>query len=125
MNLITIYTLLLLHWFADFVLQTDEQAKQKSTSLKFLIEHTLTYSSVFIIFGLVFMAFNIITTNILSLLIFVGITFISHTITDYFTSRINSRLYKNNKIHEFFVSVGFDQFLHYLQLFLTFYILFC
>lgn len=44
-------------------------------------------------------------------------TLVCHTITDYFTSRLNTKLYKANKIHEFFVSIGFDQILHYVQLF--------
>jgi len=51
------------------------------------------------------------------------ITFIAHTITDFFTSRINSSLWKMGKVHYFFVSVGFDQFLHFAQLFLTYWFL--
>jgi hypothetical protein len=48
------------------------------------------------------------------------ITFIFHTITDYFTSRLNSKLWKKGDVHNFFVSIGFDQVLHYVQLFLTY-----
>lgn len=51
------------------------------------------------------------------------ITFIAHTITDYFTSRLNSKLWSEGKVHNFFVSVGFDQVLHYVQLFTTYYLL--
>ena len=34
---------LFIHWIADFVLQTDSQAKGKSTSIKMLLKHTVTY----------------------------------------------------------------------------------
>jgi hypothetical protein len=55
--------------------------------------------------------------------LFVLITFIAHTITDYFTSRLNSKLWQQGKVHNFFISVGFDQVLHYIQLFTTYYLL--
>lgn len=33
MNLIEIFSIIIIHWFADFVLQTDKQAKGKSKNL--------------------------------------------------------------------------------------------
>jgi hypothetical protein len=57
---------------------------------------------------------------------FLGITFISHFITDYITSRIVKRKFENNEygspIPNFgaFSIIGFDQVLHYTQLFLTY-----
>jgi len=56
-------------------------------------------------------------------LLFMGITFICHTATDYFTSRVNAKLWEKGQVHNFFVSIGFDQYLHYIQLFVTFYYL--
>ena len=141
MNLIEIFSIIIIHWFADFVLQTDKQAKDKSKNWSDLLEHTLSYSTIWFIVG-----------NLLWILyddIWIGakfalITFIAHTITDYFTSRLNSKLipkreyahnygnvidkysffrYKTENWHNFFVSVGFDQVLHYIQLFLTYYYL--
>lgn len=32
----------------------------------------------------------------------------------------NGSLWEQKKVHEFFVSIGFDQLLHYIQLILTF-----
>jgi len=55
---------------------------------------------------------------------FVLITFVAHTITDYFTSRLNAKLWAKGDVHNFFVSVGFDQVLHYVQLFVTYQLLF-
>jgi hypothetical protein len=58
-----------------------------------------------------------------AVVMFSGITFVAHTATDYVTSRINARLWEEKKVHWFFVSIGFDQFLHYTQLLLTYHLL--
>jgi hypothetical protein len=61
--------------------------------------------------------------------VFVFITFVLHTTTDYYTSRIVSKKFANNHygspIPNFgaFSIIGFDQVLHYVQLFLTYYYL--
>jgi len=128
MNLIEILGILGIHWFADFVMQTDKQAKGKSKNWSYLISHTKSYSLIWFIVG----AFVLVANDNYKwfeyhrwdLLKFVVITFAAHTITDYFTSRLNSKLWADGKIHNFFVSVGFDQYLHYIQLFLTYWYLF-
>jgi len=129
MNLIEIFSILGIHWFADFVLQTDKQAKGKSKNWSNLLSHTLTYSFVWLMLGFI-IAISLIIFNPdnlkytpLDVFLFSIITFITHTITDYFTSRLNSKLWKQGKVHNFFVSVGFDQYLHYIQLFLTYWYL--
>lgn len=127
MTLIEIFGIIMIHWIADFVLQTDKQAKGKSKNWSDLLGHTLTYSSVWvfascILFGLNNKTLTTFDYVYLSLL-FGVITFVCHTITDYFTSRLNSKLWTKGDVHNFFVSVGFDQVLHYIQLFLTFHIL--
>lgn len=122
MNLIEIFSILLIHWIADFVLQTDKQAKGKSKNWSDLLSHTGIYSLIWLIPSLI-MFFNQTELGIIKAVSFVLITFICHTITDYFTSRLNSKLWAKGQIHNFFVSVGFDQVLHYIQLFLTYYLL--
>lgn len=104
------------HWIADFVLQTDKMAQNKSKDFKWLLIHTLTYSSVYFVALFPFFGF-------LFALKFAVITFIFHTLTDFITSRVNSKLWSEGKVHNFFVAVGFDQFLHDVQLILTFYFL--
>jgi len=47
------------------------------------------------------------------------VTFVTHFVTDAITSRINTRLWQEKQVHWFFVSVGFDQFIHYITLALT------
>ena len=52
--------------------------------------------------------------------IFCMINFPMHLATDYFTSRLNAVLWADGKVHDFFVSVGFDQWLHFVALALTY-----
>lgn len=103
------------HWFADFVMQTDKEATGKSKNMKDLLSHTVKYSVMWIIPAMIMLGFHGFT--------FAVITFICHTVTDYFTSRLNSKLWAEGKVHNFFVSIGFDQWLHYVQLFLTYLLL--
>lgn len=133
MNLIEIFSIIIIHWIADFVLQTDKQAQGKSKNWNDLLDHTITYSSIWFIISLIGYLLLVsqqenIPPHNLSIaackpIVFTLITFIAHTITDYFTSRLNSRLWEQKKVHNFFVSVGFDQVLHYIQLFTTYYYL--
>lgn len=128
-NIWIVLIILAIHWFADFVMQTDMQAKNKSTDNEYLLEHTLTYCSIWMIASsaVVLASFyngNLNMQLILNLFFFTCITFVLHTITDYITSRINSKLWAEGKTHEFFVSIGFDQLLHFTQLLLTYQLLF-
>lgn len=118
-NVGMVLCILFVHWFADFVLQTDSQAKEKSSSNMALTGHVLMYTVVWMLF----ITISVMITENVNLLWFIPITFVSHWITDYFTSRLNKKLWNKGNTHTFFVSVGFDQFLHYIQLFLTYYFL--
>jgi len=120
MNLYEILGILLIHWFADFVLQTDKQAKGKSKNWTDLLSHTTNYSLVWLIISI---GYCCILHTPPIVLLFAPITFICHTVTDYYTSRINSQLWEKNKVHDFFVCIGFDQWLHYAQLFITYWLL--
>ena len=115
-----LFGILFFHWLFDFCFQTDWQATNKSKSNKALLSHTGIYSLCWFIVAASYGTWKV---NDFLGLEFMTITFICHTITDYFTSRLNSKLWKEQKVHYFFVSVGFDQLLHYIQLVLTFYFL--
>jgi hypothetical protein len=128
LSLIEIFSIIFIHWVADFVLQTDKQAKGKSKNWSDLLGHTITYTLSFgtIAYWITFLYLAIIKSKIsvpIEILWFLPITFVCHTITDYFTSRLNSKLWAKGDTHNFFVSVGADQVLHYVQLFLTYYLL--
>ena len=117
---IVIY-IIIVHWIADFVLQTDKMAKGKSSNLEDLLSHTIVYSGFIGLASCFFL--SPYKHGFLEPSLFMTITFFCHTITDYFTSRLNSNLWSKGKTHYFFVSVGFDQILHYAQLFITYYLL--
>jgi len=126
-TLTEIFSILIIHWIADFVLQTDKQAKGKSKNWSDLLKHTYNYSTIWIFASCLLIGFTNKTQTaqwyMLHSLAFASITFIAHTITDYFTSRLNSKLWAKGDVHNFFVSIGFDQVLHYIQLFTTYYLL--
>jgi hypothetical protein len=119
-TILIIFFILTVHWVSDFILQTDDEANRKSFDNKKLIEHTSTYSIVWFWCSLCLYLMGHLP---IAILLFAPITFVLHTITDYYTSKINKRLWMKNDPHNFFVSVGFDQLLHYVQLFLTFWLL--
>lgn len=110
-----IFIILLAHYTADFKLQTDWQAKNKSSNNKALLLHTSCYALV------MFLGAVAMDLTFLQSLAFATITFVSHTATDYITSRRNKELWEAGKNHEFFDGVGLDQLSHYVQLFLTYY----
>lgn len=128
MNNINLYEMILIfliHFFGDFVLQTHWQATNKSKDNRALTMHVSTYSLVWVLpMSILFYMgpYNFIGSIFMGI-IFSLITFGCHWVTDYYTSRLNSKLWAKGDVHNFFVSVGFDQVLHYAQLFTTYYIL--
>lgn len=105
--------ILLIHFLADFGLQTHDQAINKSSSNKYLLMHVGVYTGVFL-------AFAFCTMNPWSALAFGLITGIFHFATDYTTSRISKPFFESKDFHNGFVVVGADQFLHVAQLLLTY-----
>jgi hypothetical protein len=114
MEISIIISLILVHFLADFALQTSEQAENKSTDLIQLTYHVLTYSFIWLIF-----AYCLYGSWELAFA-FSGITFVSHWLTDWASSRIGSAYWKNGDLHNGFVVVGADQVWHYIQLLLTY-----
>ncbi len=119
-------SLLVAHFVGDWLLQTNWQALNKSKNNEALTRHVLVYSLCFIPWGLGFASF----------------TFLSHWVTDYFTSRIGAKLwfieldgnYAPNlfdfakvdmrKRGRFWTMIGFDQLIHFIALALTYKLVF-
>lgn len=133
MTLTIIFTIIIVHWIADFIFQAEEWATNKSKSFGSLVCHTIAYTLVWW-FGasLLFIVPSDISifgigVDVPKVFAFCCITFVAHTVTDYFTSKIVSYKFANKEygspIPNFgaFTIIGFDQVLHYVQLFLTYY----
>jgi hypothetical protein len=116
------------HFFGDFIMQTDEMAKGKSTSIYWLTMHVLAYSKTMICFAVVFVIAYFFITNenvdVIMILPYIAINMGLHWVTDYFTSKQTSKLWAQQKVHEFFVMIGLDQFIHATCLIGTYYLLF-
>jgi len=114
--------ILFAHWYADFVGQTNEMAMNKSTDIGWLTYHVSVYTLLMMFFTVlifVILFFGNIISSLPLVLILIPIAvsiFITHWITDFITSKITSKLWKGGKVHKFFIVIGFDQWLHAVQL---------
>lgn len=109
------------HWWADFVCQTDEMATNKSTDIWWLTNHAASYAFYVLLWTIGIMGIYCYTNDsnlpeTFLMLSFTGAIFIAHWVTDFITSKITAKLWKEKKIHKFFVVIGFDQWLHAVQL---------
>lgn len=101
--LVVVY-LLLCHFIADFICQSDYMSFNKWESLLALSWHIFVYVTVLAI--------------MLSVLQFkdIGMYLLTngclHFITDYFSSKVTHFLWEKKETHWFFVVIGLDQFIH-------------
>lgn len=117
-NVYIIIWILFVHWFADFVCQPDRWAKNKSKDSLILAQHVFLYSVIISTVGV-----GLLGVGLMPIIWMFVVSFACHFITDYITSRATSYLYAKGDTHNFFVVIGIDQFLHAVQLLLTFYYL--
>ena len=96
------------HFVADFLMQSDEMAINKSKSNKWLGIHSFVYALPFLWLGWKFAV----------------ITSILHFALDWATSRGTSKLWAANQRHWFFSLIGFDQAIHLTILIGTYAVLF-
>jgi hypothetical protein len=92
-----------LHFLADFLLQTDKMALNKSKSIKWLSIHCSVYVLPFLWFGWKYALAN-------------GLM---HWATDFVTSRLTSKAWASGKRKIFFQIIGADQAIHLTCLLLT------
>jgi len=124
MNILIILTMLVIHWISDFIFQAEKWSLKKSKEWSALLKHTTTYSLLW------FLPIWFLSLDLVCSILFVLITFFFHTLTDYFTSKIVSKKFKDkhfgSPVPNFgaFTLIGLDQLLHHFQLFITWYVLF-
>jgi hypothetical protein len=104
MELTNVLLLVWVHFFGDFVLQSNDMAVKKSKSVKWLLFHTSVYSVLLFLFGVVFALVN----------------FAAHLIVDFFSSRAGAYFHRQDNQKGFFMVLGTDQAIHLTTLFFTY-----
>ena len=115
--ILAILVILLFHYIGDFLLQTDQMAKKKSTDIRWLGAHTLAYT-VALIPAVIILGFMLGKWE--QAVAFVLINGFLHGNVDMITSQINAKLWEKGQIHNFFCMIGFDQLVHSATLLLLF-----
>lgn len=104
-----------IHWVADFTLQSEWMALNKSKNNLALASHAAAYYA-----GItVLMIPALFLFSWYHIFIFTALNGIIHLTVDYVSSRITSYLWKEERVHDFFVIIGLDQFIHVSILYLT------
>ena len=129
----SIILILIGHYIADFIFQTEKLALGKSTSKSLLFEHSLIYSifMTFTIIAVIIVEIGILSVHFygLFLILFFVITLILHFAVDFVSSKITKKLFEKRILYtEFpnfgaFSIIGLDQLIHCVLLFLTYYLL--
>lgn len=110
-----LFYLMFAHYIADFRWQTDWQAQNKWNNNVALGRHVAVYTAAMTMFLLPFGWHY----SFLALLKFTLITGVAHFATDWSTSKWSHFYFEKKDFHNGFSAVGFDQWLHLVQLTLT------
>jgi len=119
LSILLIVGILFSHFVADFACQSDKMKKDKSANNDVLLSHVLVYTAV--LFVLTFVSMFAVTAVAWDYLLYWAVlNGALHFIVDYFTSRATTKLWAKGDTHNFFLVIGFDQFLHSTTLIGTF-----
>jgi len=108
------------HFTADFVCQSDWMAKNKSSNYKALLAHVATYTVMLFVLILGFFYCANASDQYINVAYWALLNGALHLVVDFFTSRLTSHLWAKGDTHNFFVAIGFGQFLHSITLIGTF-----
>lgn len=123
MSILLIIYLIFAHWVADFVFQDEEWALTKKNSFSSLLMHTWVYSTIIMIMTAYFL-------TPMGMYYFWVINFVTHTAVDYFTSKWVGMKFEKKQLGSAipnfgaFTIIGLDQFIHYVILIMSFYLLY-
>lgn len=123
-SLIIVLSVIVAHFFADFVCQAEVWAIGKCKSVKLLLQHTTIYTIV-----LTILLLGILWINPWYILYFFVFNFFAHTFIDYFTSKIVGKRFDDKHFGSpipnlgAFTIIGLDQVLHYICIFGSLYFL--
>lgn len=103
------------HWVADFVWQPHWMGMRKSKEWWVLTQHAIRIGLGSYVVALLAQWIagesDVISANAAALG-WAALNAVAHFAIDAVTSRITGRLYAKGDMHNFFVTIGFDQFLH-------------
>lgn len=106
---------LVVHFIADFVLQSNWMAQNKSHDAKALCAHCAVYLLCLLACA-PFLAKYLAIQFTPAAALWALFNMVAHLLTDLVTSRINKRLWNAKRVHGFFVGIGADQLIHALTL---------
>jgi hypothetical protein len=103
--IVDVLAIIWLHFFADFMLQSDSVAVNKGKNVFYLMYHCCIYMIPFgALFGIKFALIN-------------GL---AHFLVDLCSSQLTTKFHKSGNRSAFFNTIGFDQAIHLTILFLTY-----
>jgi hypothetical protein len=123
-SLIIVISVIIAHFFADFVCQAEVWALGKRKSFKLLLQHTATYTVV-----LTTLLLGVLWIEPLYILYFFIFNFFAHTLVDYFTSKLVGKRFDDKHLGSpipnlgAFSMIGLDQVIHYICIFGSLYFL--
>lgn len=118
MTLLFLY-ILVTHFLADFIFQTDEMAQKKSSDWFYLRLHVMVYGLITTLGMVGALVFDVFAYYGINLTFYLFLNVVMHYITDACTSRVSKYLWEKNKLHLFFCTIGFDQLIHTATLIYT------
>lgn len=110
------------HWVADFVWQPHWMGMRKSKEWWVLTQHAARISAGMMLCAASILGFKhgfALWDHLPNIVLFGVVNGAAHFAIDAVTSRITSKLWSKQKVHDFFVVIGFDQFLHGAFAFVT------
>lgn len=119
--------ILILHFIADFLLQTRKMANNKSSDIYWLSIHVLVYTFTIGLGFFIIGEIKGINTNFILLagLVYVIVNGVAHWFTDYITSKLTSYFHKKENYWAFFGVIGLDQLIHATTLLVTYNYMLC
>lgn len=117
MSVNIIAAMALVHFIADFVLQSSWMAQNKSKDLLALTAHVAVYGLCLSIFAGALTLLGL--AQWAPMAAFVVVNTLLHFAVDSITSFYSAGLWSEKRWHDFFVLVGFDQLLHFVILIYT------
>ena len=105
--------LLFVHFVGDFLFQSTDMAVNKAKSLKWLFIHVSVYTGILFLASILIFGMEYAPT-----FAFVNGGF--HLVTDFFTSKMNAKLFLREDKRWYYSGIGFDQFIHGATLLLTY-----